>query len=194
MPTVLAKVLLFVGALWPFAFIYGLYNAFEGKIIMSILYLSGFVIGVVATGMYLKIVQSLNPISVKIESVEGIPEQPVIYLATYAIPLVGLLTEELAQNLLLILFFLTMAFFYVRNTLVHINPILHYMYKKVYKVGTAGGYTVTLLSSRTVKPGDTILMIKISESLRIAKQPANRRVESGNRTRRDFADRTNPRL
>ncbi len=105
----------------------------------------------------------------KIQEIEDINYEHLIFLATYVIPLISFDLENLRQIIILILLLVIMGAIYVKTNLFYANPSLALLGFKIYKVeGNFKGNvnkTITVISKNKLTKEMRVSYIKLDETI-----------------------------
>lgn len=172
MPTVGARVVLFLGAYFPLALFLAAKYIFADKpnlwLGLSILVISS--IGLIGMLPIFKAINSLGPTLVKVASVKRQGEKLLGYTAAYIVPFAGLVAGDFWEVLSLLVFLAITFYVHVKESLVYLNPILFIVGFKIYEITSEHGNVLTVLSKERIIPNTSVPMVKISESTRMVKQ------------------------
>ncbi|MCB9365895.1 MAG: hypothetical protein H6508_01715 [Calditrichaeota bacterium] len=115
--------------------------------------------------VFLKIVQGINPLTLKVASIQRRDGEAMSYIVTYLLPFIALPSCEIGDLLSLGIFLVVLAVLYVNSDMIHINPVLNLLGWHVYEIEDDKGHVFTILSKSRLKRGTEIGAIRIGEDM-----------------------------
>lgn len=146
MPSLFAKVALFVSSFVPLLAVLVLLDSFRSRIV-NLLLVTVAVSSVVLLFLFLKLARSLNPSPMDVSSVARRDGDAMAYLMSYVVPFLGLATSTPRERMALALFLLVVLALYVQADLFYVNPLLALAKYHILEIEVQGK-TVILLSKR----------------------------------------------
>jgi hypothetical protein len=169
MPSILARLLLFVSSYFPLAAIFFVLFL-KNHPLSAIAVLSIGTLGLIGLAIYLRVVNRLSAISVKIKDVQRRDAESMSYIVSYVIPFLAVPFNGFEQGIALGIFFVVLAILYVNSNMIHINPMLNLGRYHIYEVTLEDDTTHALISKRRIRRGETLSTIKIGEDILLEKQ------------------------
>lgn len=165
MPTVFARILLFISAYSPMFAIMGfLYRPQFGDFAWVFFGLA--ILGVLGLLGFLEYEERFdNPETLEVTACCSRDEQAMSYIVSYIIPFVSASASTWEQQTAHLIFFLMIAILYVTTNMVHINPMLTLLGRRIYEVETTSGRTFTLIARRRIAAGSRISAALAGEEL-----------------------------
>ena len=170
MPTIFARVLLFISSYCPLFVIFGfLYLRRSGWFSFSCFAVA--VLGLLGLIGFLQYVQREdNPESLTLKSATPRDEQSMSYIISYIIPFLAITTSSWEQQAALAVFFLMIAVLYVKTNMIHINPAMYFLRYRIYEIELTSGKTHTLVTKRRICPPETISAFQAGEHFFVEKK------------------------
>src|SRR6266403_1444006 len=124
MPSILTRLLLFVSSYFPLAAIFFVLFL-KNHPLSAIAVLAVGTLGLIGLAIYLRVVNRLSAISVKIKDVQRRDAESMSYIVSYVIPFLAVPFNGFEQGIALGIFFAVLAILYVNSNMIHINPMLN---------------------------------------------------------------------
>jgi hypothetical protein len=169
MPSILTRLLLFVSSYFPLAAIFFVLFL-KNHPLSAIVVLSIGTLGLLGLAIYLRVVNRLSAISVKIKDVQRRDAESMSYIVSYVIPFLAVPFNGFEQGIALAIFFFVLAILYVNSNMIHINPMLNLVRYHIYEVTLEDDTTHALISKRRISRGETLSTIKVGEDILLEKQ------------------------
>jgi hypothetical protein len=169
MPSILARLLLFVSSYFPLAAIFFVLFL-KNHPLSAIVVLSVGTLGLIGLAIYLRIVNRLSAISVKVKDIQRRDAESMSYIVSYVIPFLAVPFNGFEQGVALGMFFAVLAILYVNSNMIHINPMLNLGRYHIYEVTLEDDTTHALISKRRIRRGETLSTIKVGEDILLEKQ------------------------
>lgn len=164
-----ARVLLFLSSYFPLAAIF--FILFIGKQRwVAISTLSIGLLGLVGMAWYLRRVQRIGPIQVKIKDIQRRDAEAMSYIVSYLIPFLAVPFNGWEQGFALAIFFLVLGVLYVNSNMIHINPMLNLAGYHLYEITLEDGAVHSLLTRRRILRGEKLSVIKAGEDILLEKE------------------------
>src|ERR1043166_207865 len=124
MPTIVTRLLLFLSSYFPLTgiFFFLLFKE-HPKIAIGIMTVGA--IGLGGMAVFLRAVQHLGGVKIKIVELQRRDGEAMSYIVTYVIPFIAIPYSGVEQGISLFIFFVVLAILYVNSNMVHINPMLN---------------------------------------------------------------------
>lgn len=164
MPSILTRSLLFLSSYFPLTVIFFVLLLAKHRT-AAIIVLSIGAAGLIGVSLYLHTARRLNPISVKVASLQRRDAEAMSYIVSYVIPFLAIPFQSLAEAISLAVFFLVIGVLYVNSNMIHINPMLNLSGYRLYEVTLENGALHALITRRTVVRGDVINAVKAGEGI-----------------------------
>ena len=169
MPSLIARVLLFLSSYFPLSvvfFVLLLRN--EAGLAAAILAIG--LLSVAGLAIYLRSLHSIAPMLVQVGAVQRRDREIIAYLLSYVIPYLAVPFNGLERGIGLGIFFCVIGFLYVRANMIHINPMLTLLGYRLYDVTLDnGGVHALITKSRVVRRGE-MQVVKIGDDILFERQ------------------------
>ncbi len=146
MPSIPAKVVLFVSSFAPLLTVLVLLNSF-GSLIVNLALGAVAVTSVLSLRHFLTVARSLSPAPIEIARVTRRDGDTMAYLMTYVVPFLGIATSSTRERAALGIVLLIVLLLYVQADLFYVNPLLALARYHVFEVEMESK-TLVLLSKR----------------------------------------------
>ena len=167
MPTIFARILLFLSSFLPLFIIFFMLYMKKNIIIATVALTLG-VVGFIGLWIWLQIAQGMNPLQVTVTDVKRTDSEVMSYIVSYIIPFMATaFSDNTNESLALLVFFLMIAVIYVNSSLIHVNPILNLMGYRLYEITTESGSTFSLLTKKRVSKGKVLRVVPTGEDMMI---------------------------
>lgn len=169
MPSLFARVLLFLSSYAPLSAMFVLLFWSKSPIVASISFAAA-VVGVIGMLLYLRVVSRLSGAPTKIVDCSGRGDEAMSYIVTYIVPFLAVAFSDWQQGVALGVFFVILGFLYVNSDMLHINPTLNFFGFRLYEVMLEDGSTYSLVARGRVQRGRTLQLIRVGDEILIEKR------------------------
>jgi hypothetical protein len=164
MPSLIARLLLFMSSYFPLACILAVLF-FEQRRTLAIVILGIGLAGLLGMFAFLRYLQRFEPSVARIEGVERRDTEITSYLVTYVIPFLALPSDNLDRGVALLIFFAVLCLLYVNSNMIHINPMMTLCRYHLYEVTLANGDVCAVLSRLRLTRGQQVRVVRIGEDI-----------------------------
>jgi hypothetical protein len=161
MLTIGAQFALFLSSFSPLFVIFGLLGTF-GDGWQRIACYAIALVSVLAVFAVLRAARSLNVAPLAAKSVRPRDSDVIAYVVTYIVPFVAIPHEGWQMQVAIAVFIGVIAALYVSGQMFYINPILGLRYR-LFELDEEGRIAVILTRRRSVSPGTTLMVRRLSE-------------------------------
>ena len=165
-----ARFLLFLSSYFPLAAIF--FILFIGKqqwVAISILSIG--LLGLVGMASYLRAVQKLGPIQVKVKEIQRRDAEAMSYIVSYLIPFLAVPFNGWEQGFALSIFFVVLGILYVNSNMIHINPMLNLAGYHLYEITLEDDAVHSLITFRRIVRGEKLSVVKVGDDILLEKMP-----------------------
>lgn len=172
MPSLLARILLFLSSYVPLTLIFFVLWIDTNPIIATIALIIG-AVSLIALVYFIRKVDTIAGTSVQVKKNQRRNDDAMSYIFSYIIPFLAIPSTDWRHAIALLIFFLMLGFLYVNSNMIHVNPTLNLLRYHVYEVTLGDGTTRTLVTKRkrlvsderikVTAAGDDILFEKRTE-------------------------------
>lgn len=168
MPTVFARLLLFLSSYFPLAVVF-FFLFFECHFWIGLGILGVGLIGTVGLFVFLRTVRKLAPFTIRVDQIQRRDGEAMSYIATYVIPFLAVPFSAWQQAAALATFFLVLAVLYVHSNMIHINPMLNLTGYHLYEVTQDNGAVFTLITRRRLRRADSFSVVSLDNDIILEK-------------------------
>lgn len=169
MPTRFARTVLFFSSFFPLFAILAILSYKHG-IFWSIGFLSIGLISLLTLKVYLQyMTRKVNPEIVEIQTFQHCGEEMLNYMLTYVFPFMVDFTQSMALLISFGIFFFVLAYLFVSNNMIHINPMLNFFGYHLYEITTPDGETHCLVSKTRPRRNLKMKVVQIGEQIYLEK-------------------------
>lgn len=169
MPSLLARILLFLSSYFPLAVICGFLFWNDHQYIAILIVLTGFV-GLAGMFMFLSAAQKLAATRVKFREVQKRDSEALNYIVAYVIPFLAI--GQPGQSVPLLIFLAVLGVLYVKLNMVHINPALNLFGYYLYEITTEDGTEFPIITRKRIRPNETMSVVKLGNEVLFEKTNA----------------------
>lgn len=169
MANITTRLLLFLSSYFPLSLIFFFLYLFRHRWIAVAILLLG-VLGLVGMALYLRTVQHLGAITIKVGELQRKDAEAMAYIVTYIIPFLSIPFSGWQEGVALGIFFMVLGILYVNSNMIHINPMLNLVGYHLYEVTLENGGNHALISRRRIVRGDTLSAVKLADDIFLEKQ------------------------
>lgn len=173
MPSVIARLCIFVSSYFPLACIVA-FLFWRSQRLLSLVVLITAALGLAGMLLYLRYAAALAPSLVVVERVERIDAEATSYIVTYFIPFLALPSDTWEHGAALIILYLVLCVLYVTANMIHINPMLNLLGYHLYEITVIDGGEYALISRRRVRRGEHVRVCSIGEGILLRKASSSR--------------------
>jgi phosphatidylglycerophosphate synthase len=169
MGSILARFLLFLSSYFPLAAIF--FILFVGKqpwVAIGILSIG--LLGLLGMTWYLRVVNRIGPIQVKVRDIQRRDAEAMSYIVSYLIPFLAVPFNGWEQGFALSIFFVVLGILYVNSNMIHINPMLNLVGFHLYEITFEDGAIHSLITRRRIVRGEKLSVIKVGEDILLEKR------------------------
>jgi hypothetical protein len=123
------------------------------------------VLSVVVMYLYLRLARQLAGVPTRIVEAHSRDEEVMSYIVTYILPFIAVAFGQWQQQVALLVFFLLVAFLYIKLNLIHINPTLLLFGYRVYEATLDDGTTFNLIAKGRTTRGSTHPLMHVDEDI-----------------------------
>lgn len=169
MPSLLARILLFLSSYAPLSFMLVLLFWTKSPAVAAVSAAAA-VIGVTGMLLYLRIVAQLASVPTKVVDCHSRGDESMSYIVSYIIPFLAVAFSEWQQAAALAVFFAILGFLYVNSDMIHINPTLNLFGYRLYETTLEDGTTYSLVARGRVQRGRILQLIRIGDEILFEKR------------------------
>ena len=156
MPTLFARLLLFVSSYSPLFAIFGFLCLAKHKDAATVFFLVAALGLLSLLGFLAHLRTQKSSETLKVTRFAARDEQSMSYIVSYIIPFLSASRSTWEEQAALAVFFLMIAVLYVNSNMIHINPTMHILGFRLYEITTDKGSTHALITRRRFCGSDTI--------------------------------------
>ena len=169
MPNTLTRLLLFLSSYFPLSLIFFCVLISEHPYAAGGILLCG-AVGLLWMLAYLRTVQRLGALQVKIAGFQRRDAEAMAYIVTYIIPFLAIPFSGWKEGVALTIFFIVLGILYVNSNMIHINPMLNLFGYHLYEITLEDGSVHSLITHRTIRHRETIMVIKMTDEILLEKE------------------------
>ena len=170
MPSLFARVLLFLSSYAPLFVILGIRNSFGNPGISIGLFVLA-TLSVVGLIAYLAVARKLGHHDVSVQRATSWDSEAMSYVITYLLPFLGLDSSNRADQVSLAVFLLVVAVLYISSNLIHMNPMLSILRFRILEIDHDDGQRSILITRRSyIQTGTCIAVVSLSDSILLEKR------------------------
>lgn len=168
MASVGIRLLLFLSSYFPLSLIFFvLYLSRNRWIAVGILLLGN--LGLAGMAVYLRAVQQLGLVTIKVDEIERKDAEAMAYIVTYIIPFLSIPFTGWQEGFALGIFFVVLGILYVNSNMIHINPMLNLAGFHLYEIRLENGGSHALITRRRIIRGEGLSVVKLGDDIFLEK-------------------------
>jgi hypothetical protein len=169
MPNTVARLLLFLSSYFPLAVIFFLLLLGKHPLAAIAILFVG-TAGLSGMVAYLRVVNHLSGISVKVAELQRRDEEAMSYIVSYIIPFLSIPFSGWQEAAALAVFIAVLGVLYINSNMIHINPMLNLAGYHLYEVRLAGDSTHFLVARRRLARGETLTAVTVGDGILLEKE------------------------
>ncbi|HVB74180.1 MAG TPA: hypothetical protein VNE38_11555 [Ktedonobacteraceae bacterium] len=172
MPSLFIRCMLFLSSYFPLAVIFWvIFVAQQPVLAWSAVIVGGF--GLLFTLVYVfGVTAKLEPIQEKIAERHEKGSDIMGYVASYLVPFATFSLSGWQQITVFLLFMFILGVIYVNSEMIRVNPVFNLIGYRLYEITVENGEdSVSLITRRRVKRGDTIRIVDVGPGIFLEKVP-----------------------
>lgn len=171
MPNALTRLLLFLSSYFPLSLIFFFVLFSEHRYVAGGILICG-VVGLLWMLLYLRMVQHLSGIQVRVAGLQRRDAEAMAYIVTYIIPFLAIPFGGWKEGMALSIFFVVIGILYVNSNMIHVNPMLNLFGYHLYEVTLEDGDVHSLITRRRIRHRETLTAVRLGDEILLEKPHA----------------------
>jgi hypothetical protein len=168
LPNALTRLLLFLSSYFPLALIFFFVLLSEHPYVAGGILFCG-VVGLLWMLIYLRTVQRLGGVQVRITGFQRRDAEAMAYIVTYIIPFLAIPFGGWKEGIALSIFFVVIGILNVNSNIIHINPMLNLFGYHLYEVTLENGDVHSLVTRRRIRHRETLTAVRLGDDILLEK-------------------------